>query len=164
MKAPPSRIESGHFPGRGLPWVANEILREDRNNAIDRPWGGLLASGNIKKGDGPSASWPRRRAKGGGIFLGGDFTGSLTIYCEQIETWPSIGQRGDCYRLGISRGATPSRLVGTRRRAKGGGLFLGGDRHASLTKYCEQIEAWPSIGQGRIASVWKYQEGRWPVG
>ena len=64
--------------------------------ALDRPGGGLLASGNIKQGDGPSVSRPPPSRKGrGGIFLGGDYIGSLTKYCEQKETWPSIGQELD---------------------------------------------------------------------
>ena len=138
----------GHFLGRGSPWLVYEISREDRNMAPDRPGDGLLTSGNIKRGDGPSASRPPRCAKGGGIFLGRDCAGSLTKYCEQIETWPSIGQEMDCYCLEIPSGAMALRLVGPRRRAKGGCILLGGCRPGSLTKYCERIKTWPSIGQG----------------
>ena len=69
----------------------------------------------------------RRCGKGGGIFSGGVCSGTLTKYCERMETWPSISWEMDFERLEIPTEAIALRLVGCFRCAKDGVIFLGGD-------------------------------------
>ena len=90
----------------------------------------------------------RRRAEGGGIFLGGDGDVTLSKNCAQIETWPSIGNEAACFRLKIAIGPIAHQLLGLRQRAEGGGIFLGGAGAGLLSKNCPQRETRPSIGLG----------------
>ena len=66
LVGPRRRAEGGCiFLGRGSSFLANEILRADRNMALDRPGDGVLALGGIKRSDVRSAGMPPPSRKGG---------------------------------------------------------------------------------------------------
>ena len=94
--------------------------------------------------------------------MGGACADLLAKNCDQIETWPSLGQETACFRLKIPSGPAALLLVGLRQRAEGGVIFSGGACADLLARNCAQIETWPSIGEEAACFRLKISSGPVP--
>ena len=132
--------------------------------AVSRPGGRFPKSGSTRRGNCHSASRPSSSRKGPRRVLGGDCASSRMKFCELITTWSSIGQRDELIAYGNTKRRFAPLGRRPRRRTKNEGIFAGGDRTGSLSKYCEQIENCPSIVYGVDFINLKYKANLWPFG